>query len=638
MSAYGLTVSGNTIVLGGLSPTYSYPKICGKQIRVIWLWPGVRGDPLFARVEIVDLDRYYEYLALYSTLSEDEPADWFEAISYVWGSSHKPCSLITSNGVIPITESLHSVLHDLRLEDRHRCLWADGICINQEDSTEKANQVALMGEIYSSCRRVLVYLGPQEEDTDGAFDLIRAYWRNNMAWGIVDDRHLGPVATSQYLGIDLPDNQRRYDMPSFNDERWQSVKNLFSRPWFHRMWVVQEFILGRDVVMMLGRTECHWREIWAAAFTYGDGPVPFMDAATFPGLRTMNAIGNERRVREREPNASLDLFSCIVEFGSLESTLPHDIFYGFLGLGKDGVNPSLYPDYSASYNAVNKRITRVLLFGENGHEVLMNAGIRYQSDLPSWVPDWRRLGRIGLILGSKPYDASRKTIFMVESPPGNEDVINVMGRKFDTIVRITRESDGSDWYPLESVGGMQFVSNCIKTFLTDSMIYPTREHLISACWRTIVGDRGMNQPRASDEMGIGFYGFHLYLLKHADGVSGFPEWEDLLNTLSQIFKSRVTWHKAFRLLKDFRKWASQMENRYKLLPCRTERGYIGLVPTLSEPEDQVWVIRGCRVPLVLRENASRPGYFQIVGTSYVHGIMDGEAFNNGEDFQVLSLV
>jgi hypothetical protein len=51
MSAYGLTLSGNTIVLGGLSPTYSYPKIYGKQIRVIWLSPGVRGDPLFARVE-----------------------------------------------------------------------------------------------------------------------------------------------------------------------------------------------------------------------------------------------------------------------------------------------------------------------------------------------------------------------------------------------------------------------------------------------------------------------------------------------------------------------------------------------------------------------------------------------------------
>jgi hypothetical protein len=72
------------------------------------------------------------------------------------------------------------------------------------------------------------------------------------------------------------------------------------------------------------------------------------------------------------------------------------------------------------------------------------------------------------------------------------------------------------------------------------------------------------------------------------------------------------------------------------MPARA--GYIGLVPTLSEPEDQVWVIRGCRVPLVIRESSSRPGYLQIVGASYVHGIMDGEAFNIGEDFQVLSLV
>ncbi|KAE9365131.1 hypothetical protein N431DRAFT_446824 [Stipitochalara longipes BDJ] len=300
-----------------------------------------------------------------------------------------------------------------------------------------------------------------------------------------------------------------------------------------------------------------------------------MNAATFPGIRSMNAMGNERRVREKDPSASLDLFSCIVEFGSLESTLPHDIFYSFLGLGENGLNPSLYPEYSTSFDSVNKRITKLLLFGEYGHEVLMNAGIRCQSELPSWIPDWRRLGSSGLVLGSKPYDTSCKTMFNVKSDPGNEDPINVMGRKFDTIVRVTRDSDNSNRYPLESERGMQFVSNCIKTFLTDSMKYPTGEHLISACWRTIIGDRGMNQPRASEKMSIGFYGFHLYLLKHTDGVSGVSSLEALVNTLSQMFKSKVTWPEAFRLLKDFREWFRQMETRYELLPCRTERGYIG---------------------------------------------------------------
>lgn len=41
-------------------------------------------------------------------------------------------------------------------------LWADSLCINQADVSERSHQVNLMGAIYKSAESVLVWLGPEE--------------------------------------------------------------------------------------------------------------------------------------------------------------------------------------------------------------------------------------------------------------------------------------------------------------------------------------------------------------------------------------------------------------------------------------------------------------------------------------------
>jgi hypothetical protein len=41
-------------------------------------------------------------------------------------------------------------------------MWADGICINQNDDVEKSKQVAMIGEIYAGAHKTIIYLGPSE--------------------------------------------------------------------------------------------------------------------------------------------------------------------------------------------------------------------------------------------------------------------------------------------------------------------------------------------------------------------------------------------------------------------------------------------------------------------------------------------
>ncbi|PVH69821.1 hypothetical protein DL98DRAFT_438238 [Cadophora sp. DSE1049] len=72
----------------------------------------------------------------------------------------------------------------------------------------------------------------------------------------------------------------------------------------------------------------------------------------------------------------------------------------------------------------------------------------------------------------------------------------------------------------------------------------------------------------------------------------------------------------------------------------THRGYIGLGPAETQCGDEVYVLRGARLPFLLRRaqcpiglEVSGPAY-RMVGESYIHGIVRGEALHemkNGWD-------
>jgi hypothetical protein len=69
----------------------------------------------------------------------------------------------------------------LRDRDNIRTLWADALCINQQDRVEKALQVSMMARIYTQCKQCLLWLGCCEDgleftlaDVRAAFDMLQA--------------------------------------------------------------------------------------------------------------------------------------------------------------------------------------------------------------------------------------------------------------------------------------------------------------------------------------------------------------------------------------------------------------------------------------------------------------------------------
>ena len=87
----------------------------------------------------------------------------------------------------------------------------------------------------------------------------------------------------------------------------------------------------------------------------------------------------------------------------------------------------------------------------------------------------------------------------------------------------------------------------------------------------------------------------------------------LLPTVSQLFKQP----RADLLT----------QSRYLLFRrmIRTEgKRYLGLASGDVRRGDEVWLLEGSKVPLIIRRQ--REGYGRLIGDAYIHGIMYGEAF------------
>lgn len=117
------------------------------SVRILTLAPGTGDDALVGSLSVENLDVNPRY----------------EAISYVWGTEGRCAGILCNGRPLPLTTSIEGALRRLRHATQPRRLWADQICINQDDIAERSRQVSLMNSIYKGAEHVLVWLGPDDE-------------------------------------------------------------------------------------------------------------------------------------------------------------------------------------------------------------------------------------------------------------------------------------------------------------------------------------------------------------------------------------------------------------------------------------------------------------------------------------------
>ncbi|KAK3363992.1 heterokaryon incompatibility protein-domain-containing protein, partial [Lasiosphaeria hispida] len=168
-------------------------------------------------------------------------AHLYDALSYVWGSEEDKQPIFIqshdkgdgsstapstgNNRRLLVTANLHAVLSHIRDRLLERVMWIDAVCINQEDDDEKGLQVQSMAKVYAYANRVIVWLGEAASDSGEAFKALRKAAREQHA------RH----------SIERPTQQ--------------AILSLLKRPWFQRIWVVQEVAAARHILIKCGPLE-----------------------------------------------------------------------------------------------------------------------------------------------------------------------------------------------------------------------------------------------------------------------------------------------------------------------------------------------------------------------------------------------
>ncbi|KAH6672196.1 heterokaryon incompatibility, partial [Halenospora varia] len=89
----------------------------------------------------------------------------YEALLYVWGSLAGNHNITCDGKLIIVTSNCFSALRHLRRRGKPRILWIDSICVDQSSASEKNHQLKLMDLVYSTARRVLMWLRNGSKNT-----------------------------------------------------------------------------------------------------------------------------------------------------------------------------------------------------------------------------------------------------------------------------------------------------------------------------------------------------------------------------------------------------------------------------------------------------------------------------------------
>jgi hypothetical protein len=602
-----------------------------KQIRLLTLLPS-------PRISSTGLHDASIRCSLKAVSLIEKPA--YKALSYTWGAETPLREIVIDEKTFGVTVNLHAALCHLQ-EDKPIHLWVDAICINQKDEHEKNKQVEQMGVIYKAATQVLAWLGPAADDSDIAMHVLENLGGDALKAGVLNihrDVHMklwqpDPQGLLTSIRQPIEDLSKRTgpNLPH------AAIKSLTQRNYWTRTWIVQEFSLAADLVIICGSKRLPVAEFMAAYIFIGmnrtiatksisasdlidpiRGPPleQFLQAAHSGAPSKM--IGSRRRYKQQTSEYHSSMMELLILFStSLEASNPRDKIYGFLGLAPDFTDLDIKVDYNKKPYEVFTDTAKALLRNNYTDILAWCQFPKQQPNLPSWVPDFTSTLR-------EPYGSykCRTLIKPLFSASGSSDVtisaentsdspstITISGLTIDTINEVgsvwenPKNADDSRDVPLFLDEIAYF---CSQAQSAPKPIVRDPKFWSEAFWRIPCADQEYHGPARERAGATAQDGFREVVDKYNNDHTGY---EDPLRTAS------------------FTRYYMAMQYLYGLRPFISEQGYVGLVPEHARPGDSICVIFGAIVPFVLRKVPG--GGLKLVGEAYVHGIMDGEAMEMG---------
>ena len=478
----------------------------------------------------------------------------YNALSYVWGDLSKPGSNVIIDGKqLSVTENCLAALQELRreafLKSQAQVIWIDAICINQNNIAERNQQVSHMGEIYMKAQKLIIWLGPQADNSDEAVEILRDLLE-------LEDRGVLNTWIEGFI-----------KHPRFHD-RYCAILNLLARPWFQRLWIVQEFVLFIQFNTMDRVTfYCGEKRLLAAKLWRGTGFSPIVSGIEAL-IQCWGKIDQLEEIREllsscRKGQSCLmllityaisvplpitrsmrarSLLSFVLNSSVFRCTVPHDRLYAQLGLlktypsspSKDlwdltdsfmsetslehinrrathvqielncgnldnaGATPNILIDYSAPIEDVYTSLTRYVISETKSLNILNLCGQRSNNTRPSWALDFQAfhpesddlfkvIKMARSLLQDEDYEEKNGSRVPFNFSPDLE-ILSMVGSVYNTITDIYSELDNKSGPYLQRGLTSKVRTRCFLKNFERLRFFATEDEVLKAVWELMVAD------------------------------------------------------------------------------------------------------------------------------------------------------
>lgn len=586
---------------------YVYQPLQQSQIRILTLYPGEESDELRIHLRHVRLPPYHSNFD--SSCESDDSVLVYEALSYTWGTASTEKHVLVESNVggghdspcagIFVTDNLAEAMRRLRDTESARALWIDAICINQQDDDERSKQVPLMAQIFKSAARVLVWLGPERDDSALAMRLIEFMsTRVKFDWSTYEHEFDANYYTDFQTEFNVEFTASAFAAP---------IESLLEREWFKRVWVRQEISLARQAVVFCGASEITWNlfKIAALGLIY---KLFGIRRATNLFFFVRSSPKQWREVREM--------------LAGTRCTDLRDRVYGILAIVDDEDAGLPDVDYSLSVAEVYTATTAHYFQKARFLDLLRSCELApdRMPELPSWVPDFSTSP------SSKEFHSNAflatDTVPSVEFPQGPSGgairlpgikksslkAVEAMGslrsEAAEAVSRILRMGPAIDEV---YVGGNETFNDALcealecgdyhHTFVSFPAATPTFEEARCASRGlvSLVASMPFIGMAAGNTIGRG-----------SSSPRETAQYEHFGTNISRMWRGRALF--------------------------LTEDGFVGLGPLWASPGDSLFFPWGSRFPVLMRpanttsESIAEEAQQQwlVVGPCYVSGLMSGE--------------
>ncbi|CAG8961084.1 hypothetical protein HYFRA_00002626 [Hymenoscyphus fraxineus] len=593
------------------------------------------------------------------------------ALSYTWGPPQPSHTISINNAPFKIGKSLFEALSQLR-STIDLPIWIDAICIDQMNTAEKGPQLGKMYDIYSHAERTIIWLGSGKPSTPVLFERLERLGNDAIRAGIWDlqerdfkiwhDR--GDPRTTEIKSQleSLMMSSRNADPPFPLDALFDLSHEV---PWFRRVWILQELSAAKDYEFMYGSSTIPgdffiagyffvtiWEGIELQSMT-GNGPLPqnglSFAQTIFQRLMRKDENGNDlpislssraattlgtRRRHQRKGGLTLmghlNRAFTLTSDAAIGATMEKDRIYGILGLASDKETLGIQYDCRSetTFQEVYADVAKKLAMNGNLDILtLCRAGFSREypyeqttrdPNLPSWAPDWIKPIR-------RPWGGAKEdSLFQAggkefaldrQLNESNSQALIVETRVVEIVTEV-----GTIWSPQWEKpfdnGAAKTLFSELESFLSKSGDRYTAQQREDAKWRIPIGDQEFDSlgmaRRATHVSCAGYQNLKSYVSLDASNVP--LEGEGSISYLST------------------------MKDMHDSRPFLSDIGGVGLCPGACRPGDEIHIVLGLHVPIVVRRAEGKAGCCTLIGEAFAYGTMDGEELEKASANNLLKLI